>query len=189
MTNKIARKELRIPNKFSVLFIAHIAFNNNRKGTDYLFEIFKRLEKNPDIQKIIVGFGSNLWKSFGFKNLYTFDFTENNKMKMKLYNSANCTLIPSQDENLPNVALESMSCGIPVICFNSGGLPEIVTKKSGICANKKDANYIYNSIIKLKKNKKKELFLSKNSRKIILSNFSEEKEVKNYMTVYENILK
>ncbi len=189
LTNKIARKELSIPNKFSVLFIAHIAFNNNRKGTDYLFEIFKRLEKNPDIQKIIVGFGSKSWKSFGFKNLYTFDFTVNNKMKMKLYNSANCTLIPSEDENLPNVALESMSCGIPVICFNSGGLPEIVNKKSGICTNKKDANYIYDSIIKLKKNKKKELFLSKNSRKTILSNFSEEKEIKNYIRLYENILK
>ena len=39
-------------------------------------------------------------EKFSFQNLYTFDFTENNKMKMKLYNSANCTLIPSQDENI-----------------------------------------------------------------------------------------
>ena len=47
-------------------------------------------------------------------------------------NDAAAHIVPSVwYENAPAVALEAMSCGIPVIASDIGGLPEIVTKEAG----------------------------------------------------------
>lgn len=52
------------------------------------------------------------------------------------YSVADATLLPSKEDNLPNVMLESLACGTPVICFPVGGLKEyVITGKTGVLAN------------------------------------------------------
>jgi len=42
------------------------------------------------------------------------------------YSASDATLVPSIDDNLPNVMLESMACGTPCVAFRIGGIPEFV---------------------------------------------------------------
>ena len=44
----------------------------------------------------------------------------------KLYQEADIFMIPSRVDNLPFTAMESLSCGTPVVGFAIGGIPEIV---------------------------------------------------------------
>ncbi len=48
------------------------------------------------------------------------------------YTKAKCTILMSSMEGMPNVALESLACGTPVVATNVGGLPEIITENNGI---------------------------------------------------------
>ena len=43
-----------------------------------------------------------------------------------VFQAADLTVLPSLQDNLPNIAIESLACGCPVVGFASGGFPEII---------------------------------------------------------------
>lgn len=51
---------------------------------------------------------------------------KNQDLIRDLYSAADITIVPSLQENLSNMIMESMSCGTPVLCFNTGGNSDMV---------------------------------------------------------------
>lgn len=45
------------------------------------------------------------------------------------------TIVCSENDNFPNVVLESINVGTPVIGMPSGGVPELINKNTGIISN------------------------------------------------------
>jgi glycosyltransferase involved in cell wall biosynthesis len=43
-----------------------------------------------------------------------------------LYNAADAVIVPSLEDNQPNVICEALGCGTPVAAFAAGGIPEMV---------------------------------------------------------------
>ena len=62
------------------------------------------------------------------------------------YNAADLVCLPSYNEGVPNVLLEAMACGTPVVATNVGGIPEIVTVDTGILLESGDIQALSQSI-------------------------------------------
>ena len=184
-----AKKSLKIPNKFTVLFIAHVAFNNYRKGTHLLEKVLNKYKNDAKIQFLIVGNDSVKWRKLGYKNIYTFDFTENIQEKKLFYCASDCKILTSINENFPNVILESMVCGTPVIAFESSGVKEIIKNDNGILVKKGGIKNMVEKIENLQKNYSFLKRLSTNAIKTIKTKFSSEIEIKKYIKIYNKILK
>jgi glycosyltransferase involved in cell wall biosynthesis len=65
-----------------------------------------------------------------------------------LYKQMDCFLFASSCENMPNILLEGMSSGLPIICSNRGPMPEIL-KHAGVYFNPESIESICDAIKKL----------------------------------------
>ena len=98
-------------------------------------------------------------------------------------------LLPSQSESFGLSALEAMSCGVPVVASNIGGIPEVVSHdESGFVAELGDTKRMAKYVVELLENPKKWKVFSENARKRALDLFDSSMIVPKYMELYEKIL-
>ncbi|MDO4789925.1 MAG: glycosyltransferase [Porphyromonas sp.] len=66
-------------------------------------------------------------------------YISSEKEMIELYRSAYMLVVPSLFENLPCTIMESLSCGTPVVAFETGGIPEMVQSgENGLLAKYAD---------------------------------------------------
>ncbi len=53
-------------------------------------------------------------------------FIDNDERLALAYSAADVVALPSLEDNLPNIILESFACGTPVVAFDFGGMPDFI---------------------------------------------------------------
>ena len=106
-----------------------------------------------------------------------------------LYSAADVMVVPSRQDNLPNTAVEAQACGTPVVAFNIGGLPDIVThQESGWLAQAFDTNALAAGISWVLADENRLQQLSVRARDNALSKYSESVVTAQYLAVYETVM-
>ncbi len=151
---KILENNLR-RNEF--LFVGRLS---PQKGLDNLVMAFKIAhEQDSSIRLIIVGDGSEkdkivrLAEESGLKNFISFEgFREN---VVPYFLRAKATVLTSNFEGFPNVLVESIAVGTPVISFNCPSGPEdiIIENVNGILVPHLHVNDFANAMLNVAKNK------------------------------------
>lgn len=63
-------------------------------------------------------------------------------------NAADVLCLPSLNEGVPNIVLEALACGVPVVTSQVGGIPEVVPESAGILVrNPRDANELATALL------------------------------------------
>jgi glycosyltransferase involved in cell wall biosynthesis len=106
-----------------------------------------------------------------------------------LMNASDCIILPSiRDEDLPNVILEAMSLGKPVIASRLAGIPEEIDESSGILFPPGDYRELAEGIRKLMDDESLRVSLGIGAKDRFIGNFTHEKALKQYFTLYQQIL-
>lgn len=192
--NKInGRDHFHLPQEKFLLLFGAVNVNDERKGLKFLLESMSLLaSSNPDnaekIELVIVG--KNKSEGFSVQNFKIHDVgTISSEIEMAiLYSACDVFVIPSLEDNLPNTIMESMSCGTPVVGFDSGGIPEMIQHlKTGYLAKSKSSEDLAEGI-KWMINSENRKMASEASRNFVLENYSEKIIAKKYFDLYQSIL-
>ncbi|MGJ8759783.1 MAG: glycosyltransferase [Polaribacter sp.] len=178
------RKKYSIPkDEFTVLFVAD-NINNYRKGFDLLVDSLTYLEKLP---MTIITIGQT--QSLTNNNIKTISFgkvTEIEKL-VEIYGLADVFVLPSREDNLPNVILESFSVGLPVISFNVGGIKEhVLPNKTGFISENLTGESLAKTINEFYDCKSE--FDARYLRHYAENNFNFKNQYLNYFEVYKELL-
>jgi len=140
-----------IENKNELLFVGRIT---EAKGIQYLLQIFQIAQNEiPDLHLTIVGTGEILPEivdkviNLGLSKYISFEGYQTDLAKY--YTSAKLTVLTSIVEGFPNVLIESISYGTPVISFDcpSGPRDIIVPHENGILIEHLNVSAFANAII------------------------------------------
>ena len=104
--------------------------NDKRKGFETLINSLRKFTKIYSFELNVIGSQDKIpfFKDIGFK-IKNLGYIKNEIKISKYFNSFDCLLIPSVTDNLPNVGLEALASGLPIVCSTNGGLKEVIINK------------------------------------------------------------
>ncbi len=183
------RKKYGIPIGKKVILCLAADLEDERKGVKYFFESLKYITAN-NWMVVTVGKVTNYDKIKEIDiEIKQMGYINDKDEISDVYNIADIFCISSLDDNFPTTVLEAMACGIPVVGFNVGGIPEQVTEECGIIVKSKDVKALGKAMERLLANDEMRKNFGENCRKRVLQNYSIEKFTDDYVGLYNEVLK
>jgi len=106
-----------------------------------------------------------------------------------LYNISDVVVVPSRQENLPQMATEAHACGVPVVAFNTTGLPDIVShEETGYLAQPFDTADLSHGIKWILEDENRRSQLGKQARKKAVENWAYPVIAAQYQALYKSVL-
>lgn len=191
-----ARRVLGLPqNKHMLLFGAMGGTNDPRKGADLLLEALKALRglldarKAADIELLVFGQVRPSRAPESSFPIHYFGHLQDDISLKVLYSAADAMVIPSRQDNLPNTGLEALACGIPIVAFNTGGLPDIIDhKETGWLAKPFDVKDFASGLEWILADEMRNRALGERARVVAVDRFAPAKVAAKYRDVYFSCL-
>lgn len=164
------------------------------KGLEYLIDAFNIVKsRHPEATLTMIGEGPekdrivqkihdlNLGNSIIMK-----DFVQNSEL-VGFYQNSSVFVLSSLEEGVPRTILESMSCGIPVVCSRLPQLVDIVDG-GGMLVPVKDSQTLGDRISEVLSNSSLAEEFRENGRRNVVENYSWKDTVKETVKLYEELV-
>lgn len=106
-----------------------------------------------------------------------------------LYCEGDISILTSISEGFPYTVIESMSCGVPVVATDVGGVSEALDEDCGFICKPKDFIEIGNRVIELLQDKDLRIKKGLNARQKVIDYFTIGTFISEYEKAYESVLK
>ena len=187
----LGRTVLGIPPGKKVLMFAAGYLNRQHKGSDLLAKALRVLPPalKSEIVLILLGEGGEALADMFDVNVIPLGFVGGQRFKAVAYSAADLVVLPTRGEGLPNVLLESMACGTPMVSFDVGGVPDLVRPGvTGYLARPEDAQDLAQGIRQLLEDAPFRRVMSQQCRAIACAEYSTKLEVQKYIALYDSLL-
>jgi len=136
------RRKLGLEGKFVVLGVANVW--ERRKGLPFFLEMARRLPK--DVRIILIGLSKKQLKELP-ADITGLARTSSVEELAEYYSMADVFVNATLEDNFPTTNLEALSCGTPVITFDTGGSPESLDESCGRVVPKGDTEALMEAVL------------------------------------------
>lgn len=182
-----ARRELGIEGDAVLIGFGAEDINNRRKGLQHLMPSLTQLKTGHAVECVVFGSGE-IEPIDGLPKVHHFGYVDSVKKQSLIYSAADIVVVPSREDNQPQVGLEAMACGTPVVAFNAGGIPEYVRDgATGLIANIGDEAELAERISWLINNVQARSKMGKRARLMMEQEFELGKQSEKQLALYQSI--
>lgn len=184
--NKMFSREiLGIPKEKNVILTGSHSLNTFRKGFDIIESSFENISRE-DICFVSFGTGK---LNLNSKYYHQLGFINDELLLSLVYSAADIFLLASVQDNLPNTVLESISCGTPVVAFETGGLKDIIEDDfNGLLIKERNPQKLNKYVYSILENNERLETMSVNARKTAVEKFDSVIQANNYSKFYKSLL-
>ncbi|OSY89008.1 glycosyl transferase [Tenacibaculum holothuriorum] len=127
-----------------------------------------------------------LIKEFNLEN--NFVLAGHHSAPNKAFLEGDISILTSISEGFPYTVIESMSCAIPVVATDVGGVAEAITKETGFVCKARDYKALASKVVFLLQNEQLRKKMGENARKRVLEHFTIDKIIKAYQNEYDELI-
>ena len=188
----VIRAQLNLPSTAPI--VGTVGRLHPQKGLPYLLTAFREINAiYPNAHLLVVGAGElravleSQAQQLGISHRVI--FTGNRQDIPDLLACVDIFVLPSLWEGLPNVVLEAMAAGLPVVATAVGGTPEVVVNDvTGLLIPPRDPQALADAIHRLLRDPELRQRMGQAGRARVAEHFSVEQMVRKTETLYEHLL-
>ena len=177
---------------FKILFVSRLI---ERKGLQFVIPQLPQLRdmleaKGKGLRLTIVGDGpyretlERIAKENGVYDIIDFVGQKDKDQIVPYYQDADVFILPSKKEGMPNVVLEAMACGLPIIMTPCQGSKELISDNGFVC----DVDDFGKKLYELSFDNAKRRFMGLASIRKVRSEFTWDKTTEKYLDLMKEIL-
>ena len=179
-----AQKKLKLPPNYKyLLFVGTLS---QRKGINLLLSAFAELNR-PEVKLILIGQSNDrhLIENFRIEHSLQDRILLSGVIphaQLPLwYAASDVVVLPSLSEGVPNVILEALAIGKPVVASQVGGIPEVLAgNKAAFLCQPGDLNSLFEAIKKA---------LNYSSKIEPFHKFTWEMNTKKYLQIFQEVIR
>lgn len=181
-----ARQQLGIKSDAVLIGFGADDVNNQRKGMSHLVGALSKLSTSTPVECLTFGAGE-LPEVETISKFHHQGYVDSSEKLRLIYSAADLVVVPSKEDNQPQVGLEAMACGTPVVAFDAGGIPEYVRHgKTGLLSSVGQEEELAKQISWLVENRGAREKMGENARAMMESSFEVKSQTNKHIQLYEN---
>ena len=184
------RRILGIPENKVVVCAGSADLSDGNKGMRLLLEALALLPARIRDKLLLMTYGAGaLPNEIAGIPIHQVGFVANERLLSTVYSAADIYVTPSQMETFGMTAAEAGACGLPVICFATGGLPEIVEhEETGWLVHLKTGSRGLADAMEASYESPEQCRdMGRKGRERVVENFEIRKSAQQYIALYERI--
>ena len=182
-----ARRQLGIESNAVLVGFGADDITSHRKGFHHLLNSLQNIQTKSPIECLVFGAGE-IPASNALPKFHPQGFVDSVDQQRLIYSAADLVVVPSREDNQPQVGLEAMACATPVIGFDAGGIPEYVRQgRTGSLVPLGDESKLAQAISGLVDLQSLRQRLGKAALEMVSNEFELVKQTQVYRRTYENL--
>lgn len=158
-------------------------YSDVRKGGKFFLDLARRLLQFGEYLFVYVGM--NVDDVDAPSNCLSIGYIKNQRELAEYYSIADAFVCTSLADTMPNVCLDALSSGTPIIGFDNTGIPYTAEEPYGKFVKNKDVDDLCNAVLQVRK---KDDELITNCRKYALTRYSPDVYYNKMLNIYNKML-
>ena len=182
-----SRQVFGVPADAPVVVLVADALHLLGKGAQLLAEAIRIVQRRLPVRLVTIGRECPDFP--GIERHQHLGYVAETARLASAYACADVFVCPSLEDNLPNTVLEAMACGVPVVAFDTGGLPDMVRHEAtGLLAPPGDVDALAASVGRLLQDESARRSFSRKAREVAEQEYPLQRQAECYLDLYRQLL-